>query len=225
MTDLIDTTEMYLRTIMELEEERVVPLRARISERLGHSNPTVFQNVSRMQRNGLVTLKSGDNRLLFTKEGKAKAIQVMRKHRLAEILLCEVIGLGYEEIHDEACRWEHVMSESVEKRLVKILSDITHSPYGNPIPGLQDLGLDDAYYFDNDIQLDKTTAGKYQITRLSEGIQTNQEALKLLHKNALVPSSVIEVVEQNEYGTVLAGTKSGTYNKQISAAIFVKSQK
>ncbi|MFT4245126.1 MAG: metal-dependent transcriptional regulator [Micrococcaceae bacterium] len=225
MTGLIDTTEMYLRTILELEEERVVPLRARISERLGHSNPTVFQNVSRMQRNGLVTLKNGDNRLLFTKEGKTKAIQVMRKHRLAEILLCEVIGLDYEEIHDEACRWEHVMSESVEKRLVKILSGITHSPYGNPVPGLQELGLADAYQFNDDIQLANAKPGKYQITRLGEGIQTDQEALKLLHKSGLVSSSVIEVAEQNEYGTVLAGAKSDTYNKNISAGIFVKSQK
>ena len=83
MTDLIDTTEMYLRTILELEEENIVPLRARISERLGHSGPTVSQTVGRMERDGLVVV-SEDRTLELTDAGRRKAVNVMRKHRLAE---------------------------------------------------------------------------------------------------------------------------------------------
>ena len=92
MTDLVDTTEMYLRTILDLEEENIVPLRARISERLGHSGPTVSQTIARMERDGLVRVE-GDRHLEFTATGRSKAIHVMRKHRLAERLLADVIGL------------------------------------------------------------------------------------------------------------------------------------
>ncbi len=139
MTDLVDTTEMYLRTILDLEEEHIVPLRARISERLGHSGPTVSQTIARMERDGLVKVE-GDRHLEFTAEGRSRAIHVMRKHRLAERLLNDVIGLDWAYVHDEACRWEHVMSEQVERRLLEMLGNPTESPYGNPIPGLDELG-------------------------------------------------------------------------------------
>jgi DtxR family Mn-dependent transcriptional regulator len=139
VSDLIDTTEMYLRTIFELEEEGIVPLRARIAERLGHSGPTVSQTVARMERAGLLVV-SGDRHLELTDDGRGKATRVMRKHRLAERLLIDVIGLEWEFVHDEACRWEHVMSERVERKLLEILDHPTQSPYGNPIPGLEELG-------------------------------------------------------------------------------------
>ena len=138
MNELIDTTEMYLRTIYELEEEGVVPLRARIAERLGQSGPTVSQTVARMERDGLLVV-AGDRHLELTDEGRGRAVAVMRKHRLAERLLIDVIGLEWEHVHAEACRWEHVMSEAVERKLVALLDNPTVSPYGNPIPGLDDL--------------------------------------------------------------------------------------
>jgi DtxR family Mn-dependent transcriptional regulator len=141
VSDLIDTTEMYLRTIYELEEEGIVPLRARIAERLQQSGPTVSQTVARMERDNLVHVQ-GDRHLELTAEGRARATRVMRKHRLAERLLIDVIGLDWEKVHDEACRWEHVISEDVERRLVELLHTPTESPYGNPIPGLEELGVD-----------------------------------------------------------------------------------
>src|SRR6201996_5965964 len=139
VSDLIDTTEMYLRTIYELVEEGIVPLRARIAERLHQSGPAVSQTVARMERDGLVTVE-GDRHLELTAEGNRLATRVMRKHRLAERLLTDVIGLDWELVHAEACRWEHVMSETVERRLVDLLDHPTESPYGNPIPGLAELG-------------------------------------------------------------------------------------
>ena len=139
VSDLIDTTEMYLRTIYELSEEGILPMRARITERLAQSGPTVSQTVARMQRDGLVEIDEDDRHLVLTDSGSALATKVMRKHRLAECLLVEVIGLPWEAVHTEACRWEHVMSESVERRLVEILGHPTTSPFGNPIPGLAEL--------------------------------------------------------------------------------------
>ena len=140
MSDLIDTTEMYLRTIFELEEEGIVPLRARIAERLHQSGPTVSQTVARMERDNLVRVQ-GDRHLELSEEGRARATRVMRKHRLAERLLIDVIGLDWELVHDEACRWEHVISEDVERKLVDLLHAPTESPYGNPIPGMDELGV------------------------------------------------------------------------------------
>lgn len=141
MRDLVDTTEMYLRTIYELEEEGVTPLRARIAERLDQSGPTVSQTVARMERDGLVKVAS-DRSLQMTPEGRKLATAVMRKHRLAERLLTDIIGLDTNKVHDEACRWEHVMSDEVERRLVGVLEHFDSSPFGNPIPALEELGVE-----------------------------------------------------------------------------------
>ena len=140
MHGLIDTTEMYLRTIFELEEEGIVPRRARIAERLSQSGPTVSQTVARMERDDLVRVE-GDRQLALTATGRRLAVRVMRKHRLAECLLVSVIGLPWEEVHIEACRWEHVISENVELRLVELLDFPVRCPHGNIIPGLDELDV------------------------------------------------------------------------------------
>src|SRR5690606_32637859 len=114
--------------------------RARIAERLGQSGPTVSQTVARMERDGLLELAE-DRHLVLTAAGRRAAVRVMRKHRLAERLLVDVIGLDASVAHDEACRWEHVMSDEVERRILTLLQDGTSSPYGNPVPGLEELGL------------------------------------------------------------------------------------
>jgi DtxR family Mn-dependent transcriptional regulator len=137
---LIDTTEMYLRTVYELEEEGVTPLRARIAERLGQSGPTVSQTVARMERDGLLHV-AADRHLELSTEGRRQATAVMRKHRLAERLLLDVIGLEWDQVHIEACRWEHVMSDTVERRIIALLEKPLVCPHGNPIPGLRELGL------------------------------------------------------------------------------------
>jgi DtxR family Mn-dependent transcriptional regulator len=139
---LIDTTEMYLRTVYELEEEGIVPLRARIAERLSQSGPTVSETVARMERDGLLRVEDG-RKLALTETGRTLSTRVMRKHRLAECLLVSVIGLPWEEVHIEACRWEHVISDSVERRLVELLGYPVRCPHGNIIPGLAELGVPD----------------------------------------------------------------------------------
>ena len=185
MTDLVDTTEMYLRTILDLEEEHIVPLRARISERLGHSGPTVSQTIGRMERDGLVVVE-GDRHLELTAHGRSRAIHVMRKHRLAERLLADVIGLDWALVHDEACRWEHVMSEQVERRLLEVLGHPTESPYGNPIPGLDELGDAPAPAFmDGVINLVDAVATTKEpvsrvIRRLGEPVQFEPDLLQQL---------------------------------------------
>jgi DtxR family Mn-dependent transcriptional regulator len=102
MTPLIDATEMYLRTVWELEEEGITPIRARLVERLGLSAPAVSETVARLEQEGLLRITS-NRQLELTPEGRKRATSVMRKHRLAERLLTDIIGLEWEQIHNEAC--------------------------------------------------------------------------------------------------------------------------
>ena len=204
MTDLVDTTEMYLRTILDLEEEGIVPLRARISERLGHSGPTVSQTIGRMERDGLVTVE-GDRHLAFTPDGRSRAMHVMRKHRLAERLLSDVIGLDWAFVHDEACRWEHVMSEQVERRLLELLDHPTESPYGNPIPGLDELGDAPAGRFLDGVVniVDRVDGESGSVTgtirRLGEPVQFEPELLTQLLGAGVVPGAVATLTGAGSY--------------------------
>jgi DtxR family transcriptional regulator, iron-dependent repressor len=198
VNDLIDTTEMYLKTIFELEEEGVVPLRARIAERLQQSGPTVSQTVARMERDGLVRV-ADDRHLQLTEDGRELATAVMRKHRLAERLLLDVIGLEWEQVHTEACHWEHVMSEAVERKLVRLLNHPTTSPYGNPIPGLDKLGEGDLPAPPAEaglIRLDefaRAGGGKVEIRRIAEHVQLDEKLMVDLKAVGVVPGGTVNV--------------------------------
>ncbi len=192
MSELIDTTEMYLRTIFELIEEEIPPLRARIAERLHQSGPTVSQTVARMERDGLLVVD--ERRIIqLSPRGLELARAVMRKHRLAERLLTDVIGLEWEKAHEEACRWEHVISEDVERRLLELLDSPEYSPYGNPIPGLTDLGADvAAVRFREGTQplatlLQPGVQVKCRLGRMSETLQADTDTLACLGELGLAP--------------------------------------
>ncbi len=195
VNELIDTTEMYLRTIYDLEEEGIVPLRARIAERLEQSGPTVSQTVARMERDGLV-LVAGDRHLELTDKGRSLAVSVMRKHRLAERLLVDVIGMPWEDVHAEACRWEHVMSENVERRLLEVLDHPTTSPYGNPIPGLDQLGFSDLVPPAPMTRISELPQGEpvaVIVRRLSEHAQADIELISALREAGVVPNARVSV--------------------------------
>ncbi|WP_225726654.1 MULTISPECIES: metal-dependent transcriptional regulator [unclassified Nocardia] len=204
MKDLVDTTEMYLRTIYDLEEEGVVPLRARIAERLEQSGPTVSQTVARMERDGLL-LVAGDRHLELTEKGRSMAVAVMRKHRLAERLLADIIGLDWQNVHAEACRWEHVMSEDVERRLVEVLNHPTTSPYGNPIPGLDELGVVPQTTAEESlVRLSDLPHGQVHavvVRRLAEHIQTDPDVIGQLREAGVVPDARVTV--ETKPGAVL----------------------
>ncbi|MQY04280.1 metal-dependent transcriptional regulator [Actinomadura macrotermitis] len=187
---LIDTTEMYLRTVFELEEEGIVPLRARIAERLSQSGPTVSQTVARMERDGLLRVE-GDRHLELTESGRDLAVSVMRKHRLAECLLVNVIGLPWEDVHIEACRWEHVMSEEVERRLVALLDNPTTCPHGNPIPGLGELGGHDDEAEPTPLAAMTAAASpggsRAVVRRISEQVQSDSDLMLKLKQIGIQP--------------------------------------
>lgn len=204
MNDLIDTTEMYLKSIIELEEQSIVPLRARIAERLDHSGPTVSQTVARMERDGLLHVGS-DRHLELTPEGRRIATDVMRKHRLAERLLSDVVGLEWELVHDEACRWEHVMSEQVERKLVTLLPEIASGPYGNPIPGLDVIGgklNNGTEVVDLATAVARDGAKELRIAWLAEPLQVDIHLLQQFQVAGVLPESDVEISRNGEYITV-----------------------
>ncbi len=192
MSELIDTGEMYLRTIFELEEEQVPPLRARIAERLQQSGPTVSQTVARMERDGLLAVRP-DRSLQLTETGWALATRVMRKHRLAECMLVEVIGLPWEDVHEEACRWEHVMSDQVERRLLTLLGHPRVSPFGNPIPGLSELGEVSAepVSWQPLSQAVSNGNGTFTVLRIGEHVQHQTATLSALAAAGIRPGSAV----------------------------------
>ena len=225
---LIDTTEMYLRTVFELEEEGIVPLRARIAERLSQSGPTVSQTVARMERDGLVRIE-GDRQLSLTADGRAQAMRVMRKHRLAECLLVSVIGMPWEEVHIEACRWEHVISDNVERRLVELLDYPVRCPHGNIIPGLAELGVPDdatrradAATDDGDIMM-TTAAGPAAehvvVRRISEQVQSDSALMLRLKNIGIQPGREVTLAASDNGVRVTGADRVGVIEAELSAEI------
>ena len=208
--DLIDSTEMYLRIVLELEEEGVPALRARVAERLHLSAPSVSEGVSRLEEQGLLVLTE-DRTVALTERGRAWASSVMRKHRLAERLLVDVIGLDPAYIHEEACRWEHVISDRVEQRIAELLGHPTTSPYGNPIPG-------SAFEGPTAASLDTFAGGRARVHSLSEQIQGEEELVASLFAAGVRAGATIDVERQGE-GTVLRGSDGAVVLDAVHARL------
>ena len=231
---LIDTTEMYLRTVFELSEEGIVPLRARIAERLSQSGPTVSETVARMERDGLIRLVD-NRRLELTEEGEAQATRVMRKHRLAECLLVDVIGLPWEEVHIEACRWEHVISDSVERRLADLLNYPVRCPHGNVIPGLAELGVPDVAVHDAQeaagepglamTAVARTTPSTVVIRRISEQLQSDAGLMLKLKNIGIQPGHEVTLVAGSDDVQVTGAGRVGGVGAalplDVAAHVFV----
>lgn len=229
--DLIDTTEMYLKTIYELEEDGITPLRARIVDRLGHSGPTVSQTVARMERDGLVTVLQ-DRRLELTGLGRERAADVMRKHRLAERLLVDVIGMDWTEAHEEACRWEHVMSRGVEDQLSRLLKDPHFDPYGNPIPGYEGDKVEEVSLEGLMAELSEEGAsGPVTVTlrRIGEPIQAWEGLLEDFHAGNIRPGTVIDITPGDSWvgisgASAAQGTVTVQLPKPLAGHLFVMEQ-
>jgi DtxR family Mn-dependent transcriptional regulator len=151
-----------------------------------------------MERDGLVIV-SGDRHLELTPAGRGYAVSVMRKHRLAECLLVNVIGLPWEDVHAEACRWEHVMSEAVEKRIWELLDHPTTSPYGNPIPGLAELGANidagriEASSLAGLADRMNSSPTRVLVRRIDEPLQTEHDVMASLRRAGAIPGSTVKV--------------------------------
>ena len=216
MAELHDATEHYLETILEIEEEGVTPIRARIVERLGLSAAAVSEQVNRLVEQGYAELRP-DRSLRLTRRGRQLATSIVRRHRLAERLLTDVIGLEWEKVHREADRWEHAISAEVEQKLVDLLGDPATCPHGNPIPGSQRRNEAGRV-----VELSRAAPGAVTVTRISEKLELDDGALALIAGASLIPGSPA-TVERSDADGVVVSTDHGTMTvpADIASLMFV----
>lgn len=189
--------EEYCEAIYKLAEDDVAVIQARIADRLEISRPAVSEMIRRMESAGLITL---DGTITLTDDGLALAEQVVRRHRLAERFLTDILGLSWTEAHAEAGKWEHVISEPVEAAMTRVLGEPTTCPHGNPIPG-------SAYAAPDTVTLDDLGPGAaFTVTRITEELEFTPGLLEFLEDATVVPGQA---------GTVTAVSPDGTRTLDI----------
>lgn len=187
--------EEYLEAIHELGEEGIVVIQARLAERLGHSAPAVSEMIRRLRVEGYVEVRGRS--LSLTERGRSKAESVVRKHRLAERLLTDIIGLPWEKAHVEAGRWEHVISDEVESLLVKRLGNPTTCPHGNPIPGSGGVAPD------LEVLAERALGEHVRLERVTELVELDQESLSYLSAHGFVPGTEATIASRAPDGTMI----------------------
>ena len=194
--------EEYLEAIWELQEEGIQVIQARLAEHLGVSAPSVSEMIRRLKAEGWVDTK--DRYLSLTDKGMQRAISVVRKHRLAERLLTDVIGLPWHKTHVEACRWEHVISDEVEERIVALLGNPATCPHGNPIPGSggPERNLSALVDFEPGDQV--------RLERVTEQVEVDLDALIYLDSHGFVPGADAEVRSKAPDGTLTLDLREGS---------------
>ena len=178
----------------ELEEAGVPVIRARLAERLGHAAPTVTEMVRRLGDDGYVN--ASGRALRMTAKGRRLAASVVRKHRLAERLLADVIGLDWHKVHAEAGRWEHVISDEVEERLVTLLANPSTCPHGNPIPGAEPLQRD------LHPLAEAGPGDRVRLERISETLELDFSSLAYLDAHNFRPGTEAAVRAKDADGTL-----------------------
>ena len=209
--------EQYLETILELEEAGIVPMRARIVERLGVSAPSVSETVKRLEREGYVTLDA-DRVLHLTEPGRAYATSMLRRHRLAEVLLVDVLKVPWPEVHEEACRLEHAISDNLERHIVALLGDPGVCPHGSPIPGSANVVETGPLQTLSSVP----AGGSCVVRRIDEHLQTQVVRMEELELARLLPGQVV-VVDEAEDGLVHLSVDgvAVTVDRQVAHEVYV----
>ena len=215
MGDFHPAVEEYLETIYELEEAGIVPMRARIVERLGVSAPSVSETVKRLEREGYLTL-SETKAMVLTESGRKYATDMVRRHRLAERLLVDVLHVPWHQVHEEACRLEHAISDNLEAHLVALLGDPASCPHGNPIPGSSN-----ALPPGEVVALSRAAVGaSTEVRRIDEQLEADPSGLLLLERSDLMPGSSLVVGSRDADGVAVT-TSVGAVSVPESVASLV----
>jgi DtxR family Mn-dependent transcriptional regulator len=194
--------EEYLEAIHELEEEGTTVIQARLAERLGHSAPSVSEMIRRLKSEGYLDVEG--RAVVLTAKGRRRAESVVRKHRLAERLLTDVIGLEWHKAHVEACRWEHVISDEVEARLVDLLGNPSTCPHGNPIPGTK------AKRPATKVLAESEPGEKVRLERITEEVEIDTESITYLGTHGFVPGTDARVKAKAPDGTLTLELDDGS---------------
>ncbi|HNJ97393.1 MAG TPA: metal-dependent transcriptional regulator [Ilumatobacteraceae bacterium] len=189
--------EEYCECIFELQEDDVTVIQARIADRLQVSRPAVSEMIRRLEAEGLVTV---DGAIHLTEAGMAIAMRTVRRHRLAERFLTDMLGLSWAVAHHEAGKWEHVMSAEVEEALDRVLGNPTTCPHGNPIPGSQ-------YSAPATRALVEVAVGaSFTVSRITEELEFAPGLLEFLEESNILPG---------HRGVITASSPDGTMTVEI----------
>jgi DtxR family transcriptional regulator, Mn-dependent transcriptional regulator len=212
--------EDYLEAIYEMAEEDIPLQQARVAEWLGVSPASVSEAVQRLRRRGL--LRTEGRLLALTAEGERLAETLVRRHRLAERFLVEVVGLPWYRSHEEATAWGRVVSDQVEERFVTLLDDPATCVHGNPIPGSRrkvDLeGLRPLHTFGPGDQV--------RLERLTEDLELDLDVMRFLEESSLVPGAEIEIgaVAPDDTMTLQVDGKQVALGSEIADNLWVRSR-
>ncbi|MGA8296618.1 MAG: metal-dependent transcriptional regulator [Acidimicrobiales bacterium] len=200
--------EEYLETVLALEEEDVPVIQARLVERLGHTPQAVSEMIHRLSDEGYVD-RSGRG-LALTEKGRRQAESVVRKHRLAERFLVDIVKLPWEKAHNEAGRWEHVISDDVEERFNEILGHPTTCPHGNPIPGSNRDPTPQ-------VPMTEIAAGaEITLARITEQLEVDDDALIYLSGHGLIPGCKARVRSRAPDGTLTLELTDGAPDSTVA---------
>lgn len=186
----------YLEAIYELEEEGQKILQARITERLGLTPATVSEGVKRLAADGYITT-DGSRVISLTEQGRALAEALVRRHRLAERMLVDILGIPWHLCHDQAEDWEKVMTPQVEEAILAKLEGEPTCPHGNPIPGTASA----IPWSDLQPVADMTVGAEARLVRLLEDVELDHDVLRYLEDHRLLPGASVELVEVAPDGT------------------------
>jgi DtxR family transcriptional regulator, Mn-dependent transcriptional regulator len=223
----VTAAERYCETIFELAEDDIEVLQVRIAERLGVSRPAVSEMTARLADDGYVTVNAG--RLELTEPGRRLAESAVRRHRLAERFLVDVLGLGWAEAHDAAANWQGVIDDRTEPAMVRLLGDPATCPHGNPIPG-HELGDDGGDDMGGDRGHDRVTLASMavgdvgQVARVTERLEVEPGMLRTLERAGLIPGTRVEVLSVSPDGTlaVRASRQVLSLSSRTADAIMVR---
>ena len=202
-TEPSKTVEDYLLNIYTLSGEGRTVIAARLAEALGVAPPTVTATLHRMARDGLITV-SPQKEVSLTEIGNAKAETMVRRHRLAERLLIDILGLDWADVHEEAHRFEHAISPRVEERILAVLGDPTTCPHGSPIPGTGALPSTGSFRVENAVSGDRVV-----VDRISEDAENDRELLSFFQRSGLLPGREFVVGDVEPYNSLLVLRKDG----------------
>jgi len=189
------TVEEYLETIYNMSAEDEVVIGARLAEKFNVSAPTVTEMLKRLVRDGYISMDA-KRQVTLTEEGNKAAEAVLRRHRLTERFLVDMLGMQWHQVHEEACRLEHFISGAVEDRVLASLNYPTTCPHGNPIPGsvknartyLKDQGA---------IRLSTLAINESaSILLISEVVEDEEALILYLHDKGLTPGTQLTVLIQ-----------------------------
>lgn len=218
VADYHPAVEEYLETILELEESGIPPMRARIVERLKVSAPAVSETVRRLEREGYVTL-TPSRQIALTNKGRHYATSILRRHRLAERLLTDVLKVPWSEVHEEAGRLEHAISPSLEAHLIRLLGDPATCPHGNPIPGSANAADPGPLA----PVVDLLAGGQGIVRRIDEELEARFERMQALEQAGLLPGSEVTLLSADANEAQLSTSKgTATLPRDVVDKVFVE---